>query len=102
MRAWYARIAALGHGRREDISSSDAIAIAAAAKQHAPVRVEAGLDFEAGDPVTVGALDYGPETVSGTLVGLTIDRVTVERSDARAGLVHVHFPRSGFQVQKAA
>ena len=102
VRAWFARIVALGHGRRDDITSSEAIAISAAAKRHAPVRVEAGLDFDAGDPVTVGAMDYGPETVSGTLVGLTRDRVTVERKDLRAGLVHVHFPRSGFQLQEAA
>ena len=102
VRAWYARIVALGHGRREDITSSDAIAVCRGAKQHAPVRVEAGLDFDAGDPVTVAAMDCGPETVSGTLVGLTTLRVTVERRDPRAGLVRVHFPRSGFQVHRAA
>ena len=102
VRAWTARIVALGHGQREDITSSDAIAIAAAATQHAPVGVEADLGFDAGEPVTVGAIDYGPETVSGTLVGLTIERVTLARQDPRAGTVHVHFPRNGFQVQKAA
>ena len=100
VRAWYARIVALGHGQREDITSSDAIAICAAAKQRAAVRVDAGLGLDAGDVVTVGAIDYGLETVSGTLVGLTIDRVTIERRDPRAGTVHVHFPRSGFQVHK--
>jgi hypothetical protein len=26
--------------------------------------------------------------------------VTVERRDARAGTVHVHFPRIGFQIRK--
>ena len=40
VRAWYARIVALGHGEREDIAGSEAIATAAAAKDHAPVRVE--------------------------------------------------------------
>ena len=102
VRAWYARIAALGHGQRVDIASSEASAIAAAAKEHAPVQVQPGLGFDAGTAVTVAAADYGTEAVSGTLVGLTIDRVTLERQDARAGTVHVHFPRSGFQVQKAA
>ena len=102
VRAWYARIVALGHGLREDITSSDAIAICAATRQHSPVRVDAGLGFDAGDAVNVGAVDYGLEIVSGTLVGLTIDRVTVERLDPRAGTVHVHFPRSGFQLQKLA
>ena len=102
VRAWYARIVALGHGQREDITSSDAIAISVAAKRHAPVRVEAGLDFVAGDLITVSATDSGPETVSATLVGITTHSVTVERRDTRAGTVHVHFPRSGFQLQKAA
>ena len=102
VRAWYARIGALGHGQREDITSGDAIGIAAAAKAHVPVRVETGLGFDAGDTVSVGATDFGPETVTGTLVGLAIDRVTLERQDPRAGLLHVHFPRNGFEIDKAA
>ena len=102
LRAWYARIVALGHGAREDIASSEAVAIAAAAKGHAPVRVEAGLGFASGDAVTVAATDYGTDTVSGTLVGLTLDRVTVECHDPRAGTLHVHVPRLGFELRSAA
>jgi hypothetical protein len=33
-------------------------------------------------------------------VGLSAERVTLERSDERAGTVHVHFPRIGFQILK--
>ena len=102
VRAWFERIAALGHGQRSEINSAEAIAIAATAKQHAPVQVLPGLGFEASQDVTVAATDYGNEAVSGTLVGLTTLRVTLARQDPRAGLVHVHFPRLGFQVQKAA
>ena len=64
--------------------------------------MQPGLGFDAGQAITVVATDYGNEAVSGTLVGLTTLRVTLARQDARAGLVHVHFPRLGFQVQKAA
>ena len=98
VRAWFERMRALGHGTRSEISSQEALTIAADCRNHAPVQVHAGLGFEAGAPVTVAAIDYGTEPVNGKLVGLSIDRVTLERADPRAGLVHVHFPRSGFQV----
>lgn len=99
-RRWFDRIASLGHGQRQDISSAEAIGIAAAATSHAAVRVDPGLGFEAADAVTVSATDYGTEPVRGTLVGLGIDRVTLERRDERAGTVHVHFPRRGFEIRK--
>lgn len=102
VRAWYERIAAFGEGKREEINSGEAIAIAAAASEHAPVQVHPGLGFDAGQEVTVSATDYGSEAASGTLVGLTRERVTLARKDQRAGTVHVHFPRSGFQIQRAA
>ena len=86
----------------EFASVDPGLAIAAATNEHAPVQVEPGLGFEAGQAVTVAATDYGSEAVSGTLVGLTNQRVTLARQDPRTGTVHVHFPRSGFQVQKAA
>jgi hypothetical protein len=48
----------------------------------------------------VSATDYGSDPTAGRLVGLTRDSVTLERRDARAGLLHVHFPRLGFQIRK--
>jgi hypothetical protein len=38
--------------------------------------------------------------VAGTLVGLSSDEVIVCRNDERAGTVHVHFPRIGYQIKK--
>ena len=102
VRAWFERIAAFGHGQRDEIDSGEAIAIAAAAKEHAPVQVQPGLGFDAGQAVTVATTDFGSEAVSGTLVGITIESVTLARQDTRAGIVHVHFPRSGYQIQAAA
>jgi glutathione S-transferase len=99
--AWAERVAAFGHGVREELSSSDALALAARASAYAPVHVEAGQGFEAGMQVTVAATDYATDAVSGTLVGLTNDEVALERSDPRAGTVHVHFPRIGYQVKTA-
>ena len=52
-----------------------------------------------GAQVTVTATDYAADPIAGTLVGLSIDDVTIERTDERAGRVHVHFPRIGYQLK---
>ncbi len=97
--AWLDRMLAIGHGSFEPISSEQALAIAKAAPSHAPTAVQAGLGFEAGQAVTVTPTDYGMDPVAGTLVGLSADEVVLARSDERAGHVHVHFPRRGFQIK---
>jgi glutathione S-transferase len=98
--AWYERVAALGHGQPEKLSSGDALGLAAKATGHAATEVEPGLGFGAGDPITVSATDYAADLVPGTLVGLTPNHVVLERRDERAGTVHVHFPRIGYQIKK--
>ena len=50
----------------------------------------------------MAAADYATDPVAGTLVGLSAGEVVVERRDERAGTVHVHFPRIGFQIKKAS
>jgi glutathione S-transferase len=97
--AWLDRMLAIGHGQSVRLSSQDAIQIAAAAEP-LPATVRDGLGFEAGQPVTVTPTDYGLDPVAGTLVGLDKDSVAVARTDTRAGLVHVHFPRCGYQIKK--
>lgn len=101
VRAWLDRLLAIGHHHSELMSSSDAITVAASASGHAPVSVAADHGFEPGQAVSVAAIDYGSDPVAGTLVGLSADEVVVRRQDARAGTVHVHFPRFGFQIKKA-
>jgi len=100
--AWYRRVCEFGHGTPTKLSSGEAIDIARKATGHAPTRVEPGSGFEAGAEVTVSATDYATDLIAGTLVGLTTQEVVIERNDERAGTVHVHFPRIGFQVKKAS
>lgn len=98
--AWLDRMLAFGHAVNDAIDSADAIAIAAAATGHAPTEVQPGLGFEPGQAVNVSATDYGMDPVAGTLVGLTENEVVIRRTDERAGTLHVHFPRAGFQIRK--
>lgn len=98
--AWLDRVLALGHGTPRKMSSGEALQVAAAAPAHAPCAVLPGQGFEAGQAVTVTPTDYGMDAVAGTLVGLTETEVVVRRTDERAGTVHVHFPRAGFQIKQ--
>jgi len=97
--AWHERIAAFGQGTSTRLSSDKAIAIAAEATGHAPTTVAPGQPFAAGAAVRVAAADYAHDEILGTVVGLDDDEVVVERTDARAGTVHVHFPRIGFHIK---
>jgi hypothetical protein len=50
--------------------------------------------------VTVTADNFGLEATPGILVAATKTRLTLRREDARAGTLHVHFPRNGFILKK--
>jgi hypothetical protein len=96
---WHRRVLDFGHGKKQPLDASEAIKRAAAADGHAPCAVEPGLGFDLGQRVTVAATDYGIDPVSGVLVGLTDEEVVLERHNPRAGRLHVHFPRIGFQLK---
>ena len=98
--AWLDRVLAIGHATPTPLASADAVQLAARAAGHAPCSVQPGLGFEAGQAVNVAATDYGSDPVAGTLVGLDATEVVLRRHDERAGTVHVHFPRQGFQIRK--
>ena len=99
---WFARMRAFGHGSPSPLSSTQAIAIAAETGAHAPTACDPQGGFAAGDTVSVTPNDYAQDPVTGSLVGLTHEEVVIQRTDPRAGRVHVHFPRVGFRVEKAA
>ncbi len=97
--AWLDTMLALGHGRPEPMSSEDAVRLAAETVGFAATEVQPGLGFEAGQAVSVAATDYGVDPVAGTLAGLSATEVVLRRQDPRAGTVHVHFPRIGYQLK---
>jgi len=96
---WYERVAGFGHGSAEPMSSAEAIALARATDSFAACSVDADAGLATGTSVGVTPSDYAHDEVVGSLVGLNGDEVVVERVDARAGTVHVHFPRVGFHVK---
>jgi glutathione S-transferase len=98
VRRWHNAVLAIGHGHFDTLDSADALALAAASTP-GPQQVMPGQGFEAGQGVSVAAIDYGTEPSFGALVGLAPDEVVIRRVDARAGTVHVHFPRSGYQIK---
>ena len=69
------------------------------ATSFAPAASRRAQAFAAGDAVRIAAADYAHDEILGTVVGLDHDEVVIERRDARAGTVHVHFPRIGFHVK---
>ena len=100
--AWMDRMAAIGHGKPAKLTSTEAIAIAAAAEP-APLPQEAFQDdhgIALGSRVTVAAQSFGTETTEGTLVAATRTHVTLARTDERAGRLHVHFPRIGYVLKE--
>ena len=100
---WMDRMAAIGHGEFGQFTSLEAIAVAAAATP-APLHDDVFQDdhgIALGSRVTVSSESFGPEPTEGELVAATRMHFTLRRTDARAGLVHVHFPRIGYQLKAA-
>jgi hypothetical protein len=94
---------AIGHGTFDKLESGEAVALAAASKP-LPTEGIAFVDLHGlsrGERVRVAATDYGVDPVEGELVLSRPNELAVRRVDARAGEVVVHYPRLGFQVQKA-
>jgi glutathione S-transferase len=99
--AWMGRMAAFGQGSMEQSDASAAIAVAARSK---PAGVEKNIfqddhGIALGSRVTITAESFGLEPTEGELMAATRTRYSLHRSDARAGTVHVHFPRIGFQLK---
>lgn len=99
--SWMDRMAAIGHGQADRLSSAEAVAVAAAAEPQ-PV---AGQTFQdehgiaLGSRVTVAAESFGTEATEGELMAATRMHYTLRRNDPRAGTVHVHFPRIGYVLK---
>jgi glutathione S-transferase len=103
---WMQRMQAIGHGEHTPMSAAQAIAIAAGSEP-APAGQNllslAGWQDEHGIPlgsrVAIAAESFGREPTEGALIASAPGYYSLRRSDARAGTVHVHFPRIGYVLK---
>jgi hypothetical protein len=104
--AWMARMAQIGHGKPDAMTSAEALASARGAKPASGPQADAGDPNERkpGTRVSVCPDDTGRDPVVGELVRSSVDEIVIARSDEAASLplVHVHFPRLGFTVTPVA
>ena len=101
---WMARIRAIGHGASSACTPAQALEAASAA-QPAKLQGEVFQDdhgIAPGSTVVIAADTFGLEPTEGELLAATRTSYTLRRSDARAGTVHVHFPRVGFTLKKVS
>lgn len=101
--AFMERMAAFGHGKPAELTSAKALEIARKARPAAidgPQAIETD-GIALGDLVQVMPVDYALDPVHGELLHCSADEIAVRRSDARAASVVVHFPRFGYQLQRA-
>lgn len=99
--AWLGKVLGVGHGSSSELSSEDALRMAREAEP-APVPDEIFSDpngFQEGQQVAIAAVDYGADPVEGELVFAGAEELILRRTDDRAGVVHVHFPRIGYRIE---
>jgi glutathione S-transferase len=98
--AWARRIQAIGHGARTEMSSDEALDIAARAKPQTLTLADPddANGRRPGDRVSVMPDDYGKVEVRGEIVSLSAQHIAIRRQDDRVGEIVVHFPRAGFVV----
>ncbi len=92
--AWFARMQAIGHGDRTEITAEDAIAMARDAAP-APITGRIEAPFVAGQAVLVRTEGANDPPVAGRLARYDETGITVLRESDAAGTVAVHFPRLG-------
>jgi glutathione S-transferase len=98
--AWAERIQTIGHGARTEMSSDEALEIAARAEPQTLNLADPDdpNGRQPGDWVSVVPDDYGKIEVRGEIVSLSAQHIAIRRHDDRVGEIVVHFPRAGFLV----
>ncbi len=98
IRDWMARIAAIGHGQRLELTPAEALRIASDAEPAPmPSTGEPG-DIPPGRRVRVATEDFALDPVEGETVHATPTEIAIRRQDQKTGPIHVHFPRLGYEV----
>ncbi|MCK1791850.1 glutathione S-transferase family protein [Pseudomonas violetae] len=100
--AWLGRVLGFGHGAASEMTAEEALEVARNATPAVlpQEQFEEPNGFEAGQQVVIAATDYGVDPVAGELLFAGSEELILRREDERCGVVHVHFPRFGFHIQR--
>ncbi len=99
--AWRDRMAAIGHGRRTEMSQDEALAAA----RHASPAAPRSSDPQEGDPrpgerARVRPSDNARDWTEGEVTFIDADEISLLRSDPELGEITVHFPRLGYDWRR--
>ncbi len=102
LKAWTERIAAIGHGTRQEMPAAEALDVARLSK---PANPAASTPLQ-GDPplgtkVAIRPEDYGQEWIDGSLVYADAEQFALARQDEKVGDMVVHFPRFRYILKSA-
>jgi glutathione S-transferase len=102
---WMERIAAIGHGASSPMTAEEALGVSKSTSAPHSLLSESTFQDDhgiaLGSQVTIRAETFGQEETAGELVAASRMHFTLRRVDARAGTVHVHFPRIGYVLRLA-
>lgn len=102
---WMERIAAIGHGASSPMTAEEALAVSTSTSAPHSLLSESTFQDDhgiaLGSQVKIRAETFGQEETAGELVAASRMHFTLRRVDARAGTVHVHFPRIGYVLKLA-
>ena len=99
---WESNVQRIGHGTSRSMTPEEAIQRAASLTPKAAntVAPHDPQGLEPGMAVTVRPdVNGGEQPVDGKIVFADANTVTVERQSEETGTLHVHFPRTGYQIE---
>lgn len=100
---WADAVKSIGHGTHDIISAETALEVAGSTTPHSKLEIDDRdpLSLKAGDVIMVCPdVDGGEEPVTGCVVGLSTETITIKRSTDELGDIHVHFPRVGYLITR--
>lgn len=102
LKRWENNITDIGHGQCSSLTADEAISIALSSTPSSAEGIAANepQGLEVGMKVTVHPdVNGGEQGVTGTVRYSDADTITIDRVSEMAGLVSVHFPRTGYRIE---
>lgn len=94
VRSWMQRMRAFGHGQPSELSMEEALDIA---QQDEPAAAQPATT---GQRVRVAPADYARDPIVGELVSEDSHGCVVAHSHARVGTIHLHLPKTGYEIER--